>query len=153
MVRWTSPVGPFRTASFLSAVILWYLLGSLRYYFEFGTRWLVGVGMVYTVVGIVGVGLIRAAYKDIYHHQASRWPLPEDKVVQDLARAMAARGARPPREVVGKWTWFDLPPLSICVRRWLWWTTVYVGPTTEENEREVEGLKAFVERALAKTSS
>jgi len=130
----------------------WTVMFSIHLYFKYGPTSLVDVVMIFSMITVVLLFLEWASIRYIYHHQVARYRMGEDRVVQDLARAMAARGARPSLEVVGKWTWFDLPPLSIGVRRRLWWTNVYVGPTKDGNEREVEGLKAFVERTLGSSS-
>lgn len=151
MVRWIPSLLPFFLVFWIGYIFLWFPV----IIDEVLARGL--LALVFFAALVIGSLVLYAALLQ-YHggtidHEVSRWRMPADEAARRLARAMAARGVRPPVERAGDRVTFDLPPLTIVVAPGQFWTRVMVGPSLDENELRVERLKAFVERTLAKTSS
>jgi len=126
----------------IAFLIIFFIFDIIQFR-EYGLNMVLLNMLISATIVIVGYFLWRYRLGDLYYHERSRWKMDKDQVLRRLAKAMAARGARPQLETKDENMWFLLPPLSIVVGR------AYVGPSTEENEHIVERLKGFVENALA----
>lgn len=146
MVRWIPSLLPF----FLIYSVVYFIVWFPGLVYEVVKSGL--LALVIVIAFVIGMFVLYTAmmkyHGDIVNHEVSRWRMPADEAARRLARAMAARGVRPPVERAGDRVTFDLPPLTIVVAPGQVWTRVMVGPSVDENELRVERLKAFVERVL-----
>lgn len=145
MAKWTPPIGPYLLNIFGLGLVIWYI-----------GPWILSrrlTGSIYALVMYVLIFVaihifLKGSLGEMYYHEQSRWRMGVDEVLGRLYAAMRARGVQVVAERRDKRLWLPLPPLSVVVVPGWWWTKVYAGPWTEENEARLEGLEAFVERAM-----
>jgi len=103
----------------IAFLIIFFIFDIIQFR-EYGLNMVLLNMLISATIVIVGYFLWRYRLGDLYYHERSRWKMDKDQVLRRLAKAMAARGARPQLETKDENMWFLLPPLSIVRRAGPW---------------------------------